>query len=64
MYKITNKGVYNRWTESAKLCYYNGCCCTKCNIVPKDFKDKCRMKSVVIELVKHLGKPIDKKVNI
>lgn len=63
-YKITNKKVYKHWTKSAIECYRNGCRCSKCILVPADFRNKCRMKHVVIELVKNLGKPIDKKVNI
>ena len=59
MHHITNKKVYIHWTESAKDCYKNGCCCSTCNLVPVDFKDKCRMKSVVIELVKNIGRPKD-----
>ena len=64
MYYITNKQVYQRWSKSAIECYRSGCRCSKCILVPADFRNKCRMKFVVIELVKHLGKPIDKKVNI
>ena len=63
MCDINSKKVYQRWTKSAIECYQNGCQCNKCILVPADFRNKCKMKLVVIELVKTLGKPIDKQIN-
>lgn len=49
-----------KWTESAKKCYFNGCNCANCCIVKECESitpSNCRMKSVVLELVKKFGKP-------
>lgn len=50
-----------RWSKGAIQCYNIGCRCSICNIVPLWFKDKCRMKESVIELVKKFGKPINEE---
>ncbi len=48
------------WTKLAKECYQNGLVCALCTL-PNDIKIQCKMKPVVIELVKKLGKPQIKK---
>jgi len=44
------------WTKQAKDCYFIGCNCSKCTIHDV-LGDKCKMKRVVLELVKTYGKP-------
>ena len=49
------------WTQSAIDCYQLGCRCSKCNLYKLYFKNsvfKCKMKEVVIELVRQAGPPI------
>ena len=48
------------WTKLAKECYQNGLVCNLCTL-PSDIKKQCKMKPVVIELVKKLGKPQTRK---
>ena len=48
------------WTPTAIDCYKLGCKCSKCNLYKLYFKDsifKCKMKEVVIELVRTIGLP-------
>ena len=48
------------WTPTAIDCYQLGCRCSKCNLYKLYFKNsifKCKMKEVVIELVRQLGPP-------
>ena len=48
------------WTPTAIDCYKLGCKCTKCNLYKLYFKDsifKCKMKEIVIELVRTVGLP-------
>jgi hypothetical protein len=46
------------WTKTAKECYLIGCRCDQCNL-PRllESEGKCRMKPVVLELVRRYGKP-------
>ena len=48
------------WTESAKYCYKIGCTCSRC-IYPNTLEtirpDNCRMKAVVLGLIKKYGIP-------
>lgn len=54
---------FNRWTPSAKQCYFRGCVCNGC-FYNEFFKDKqCQMKKSVIELVKQIGAPERSKEN-
>lgn len=53
---IINKTVLKKWTPAAIDCYNIGCRCSECK-VNKIMKDKCRMKAVVLELVRIFGKP-------
>ena len=49
-----------QWTPTAVDCYLLGCTCSKCFLYQIYFLDsgiKCRMKDVVIELVRKFGKP-------
>ena len=48
---------YRSWSKSAILCYNIGCRCSKCTIVPEKFKDICKMKQSVLELVRVYGRP-------
>lgn len=45
------------WTESAKECYERNCICKNCDIFPKRFWSKCKMKSYVLALYTKFGKP-------
>ena len=45
-----------RWTKAAAECYKNGLMCSKC-FMPEDLKAQCKMKPVVLELVRKYGKP-------
>ena len=45
------------WTDSAVECYDIGCRCSKCNNVPEYFKEQCRMKYTVLQLVRLYGEP-------
>ena len=44
------------WTQSAIDCYKIGCRCSMCQL-NEVMKDKCRMKHMVLELVRIHGKP-------
>ena len=46
-----------RWTTTAKECYKNGLKCLDCKALPDDIKAYCKMKPVVLELVRKYGKP-------
>lgn len=54
-----NKTNVKYWTKAAKYCYSIGCWCEHCVIydyldaTPKD----CRMKPIVLELVRRYGAP-------
>ncbi len=55
---IPNK-LLKHWSRQAKACYFNGCMCSRC-LIPKNcktLKGKCRIKNVVLELVKKFGAP-------
>lgn len=58
---ITNKRILKNWTESAKYCFKIGCNCKNC-IYAQELEtirgDTCRMKSVVLCLVREFGAPI------
>lgn len=55
---VAMKRVYvSKWTDGAINCYERGCRCEGCNNIPDDFKDKCRMKLAVLELVRRFGAP-------
>ena len=45
-----------RWTRQSVDCYYNGLQCKFCTL-PDDIKAQCKMKPVVLALVKKFGKP-------
>lgn len=48
------------WTDSAIFCYNRGCRCNGCYV--KDIVEtKCRMKSIVMELVRKYGVPAPEK---
>lgn len=49
-------GVSKQWTKLSTDCYYNGLMCDKCAL-PDDIKGKCKMKGVVLDLVRKFGKP-------
>ena len=52
------------WTPTARDCYFIGCRCSKCNLYKIYFKDsniKCKMKETVIELVRNIGAPRERK---
>ena len=59
--KPINEECLKHWTESAKYCYKIGCNCSQC-VYMRELEairpDKCRMKSIVLELVRRFGKPI------
>lgn len=46
----------NRWVPLSIYCYKIGCNCSICDI-NKIIESKCRMKQVVIELVRKFGAP-------
>jgi len=54
------KETYNQWTETAIDCYKRHCICSGC-LLKEVLGDKCRMKQVVIQLVRDLGLPKEKK---
>lgn len=53
IYQLAN---LRHWTDSAIECYIIGGVCSKCTL-PYDLRKKCRMKAVILELVKKFGKP-------
>lgn len=56
--------VANRWTKTAKECYYRGCVCEGCIVNLFCFSapnQKCMMKATVLGLVRVLGKPEDEE---
>ena len=50
------KSNLRRWTKTTVDCYYNGMKCNICEL-PEDLKEQCRLKPIVLELVKKFGKP-------
>lgn len=52
--KVANNNVY-RWTFAAMECYKNGTNCDICTL--EHLRDKCKMKTVLIELVRKHGLP-------
>lgn len=48
--------VSRRWIRLSVQCYYNGLMCSKCALAD-DLKSKCKMKGVVLDLVRKYGKP-------
>ena len=52
--------IPRRWSKGARECYKIGCNCLICEIVPEWFKDRCKMRGSVIELVRVLGKPFNR----
>ncbi len=55
--------ICKNWTPSAIDCYLIGCNCSKCNLYKVYFSHSlfsCRMKEVVIELVRKNGIPEEK----
>lgn len=53
---VNSPETLRSWTKASKECYRNGCMCFKCSL-PEDLKPRCKMKPVVLELVKKFGKP-------
>ena len=53
---IVLKSLAVRWTKSAAECYRNGLMCKICTM-PDDLKAQCKMKPVVLELVRKYGRP-------
>lgn len=58
--RLKNFYKYRLWTDSAKQCYLIGADCEKCEIMPDDLKNKCKMKATIIGLTETLGKPFDR----
>ena len=57
--------ISKKWTQSAIECYLIGCNCSKCTLNKLYFSNsifKCKMKEVVIELVRKIGKPVQENV--
>lgn len=57
-YKLPDHG---KWSQNAINCYTRGCMCEGCNYgelyQESEFKRKCSLKSIVLELVKLNGAP-------
>lgn len=49
-----------QWTKAAVECYQLNCECILCSIPRQMHSQKCQMKAVVLELIKHVGKPNEK----
>lgn len=58
-YRAVPKRYVRYWTKEAKACYFNGCRCTRCYIplICETIAESCKMKYVVLELVKRFGAP-------
>lgn len=52
-----------KWTRQATLCYYLGSNCSKCDI-PRDITPRCQMRATILELVKELGVPPEKFIEM
>lgn len=52
--KYANSNM-KKWTQSAIECLNNHCICGTCPL--SDIVYNCRMKSTVLELYKHCGRP-------
>ena len=55
-----SESICRNWTPAAEECYSLGCNCSKCNVYRFYFSGssfKCKMKEIVIELVRKFGKP-------
>lgn len=53
--------MFKKWTQSAIDCYFLGCVCHKCSVY-EILGKRCKMKYVVLELVKKFGKPQRRKL--
>ena len=52
--------ISQSWTPTAIDCYRNGCKCSCCNLYKIYFSNsdmRCKMKEIVIELVRKYGAP-------
>ena len=57
---LSNQTTTKNWTPTAIDCYLLGCSCYKCNLYKIYFlgtNNKCKMKNVVLELVRKYGAP-------
>ena len=52
---------YRDWSVSAIECYRIGGTCSKCDIMPEDMKKKCKLRFVIVDLVRRLGAPVVKE---
>lgn len=57
---IALEGNLRAWTKTTEECYYNGLMCSKCTMAD-DLKMQCKLKPVVLELVKKFGRPHKEK---
>lgn len=56
--RIGNRNIMPyTWTDIAQECYFRGCRCKGCLLMPDELKEKCRMKKTVRELVRLYGAP-------
>ena len=56
----SSKTIAQNWTPTAIDCYLLGCSCYKCNLYKIYFLEnryQCKMKDVVLELVRKFGVP-------
>ena len=56
----SSKTIAQNWTPTAIDCYLLGCSCYKCNLYKIYFlgnRYQCKMKDVVLELVRKFGVP-------
>lgn len=64
-HKPSRKGNRNilpyTWTNTAQECYFRGCRCKGCLLMPDELKNKCQMKNTVRELVRLYGAPEEKE---
>lgn len=64
-----NKGeisdsITQNWTEQALECYRLNCDCSNCSIAKGNYSFACQMPKVLDVLIKSLGKPSSKKLEL
>lgn len=54
---IVYKTNLRRWTDLTKECYKRNCQCEGCDVIPKQYQQKCCAKVYVPELLEKFGEP-------
>lgn len=55
--------THTSWTNLARECYERRCECIGCDLIPRDFVDRCKVKETVAALTSNQPREVDKKYN-